>query len=412
MPNFDSTPIRFIGLDVHKHYLVATGVDHQGNQVFGPQQVANPNLEEWIPKHLTHQDAVVLEMTTNTWKMHDLLKPHVHSVTVVHPPHVALIVRAQVKTDKKAALTLAQLHAAGLLPGIWVPPQEVRELRALVAQRHKMVRLASTAKNRLHSVLHRHHFVPEEDTDLFDPRTQPWWESLPLSPLELVCVQCDLDTLEFAREQVKRMEACLAEFAANDPRMPLLAQLPGVGLLTAITILSAIGDISRFPDAKSLVGYAGLGARVHISGTLHTTGRITKTGRRDLRTSMVEAANHAIQSHPHWKPRFEHLEKRKGRSKAVVAIAHMLLVAVWHILTKAEADSHAVPQQVATSLFTLAHRMRARNLPDGQSALQFTRNQLDRLGIGQDETKIPWDSKRFKLPPSQLTRYQTAIPIE
>ena len=183
MPNFDSTPTRFIGLDVHKHYLVATGVDHQGNQVFGPQQVAVTKLEEWIPKHLTHQDAVVLEMTTNTWKMHDLLEPHVHSVTVVHPPHVALIVRAQVKTDKKAALTLAQLHAAGLLPGIWVPPQEVRELRALVAQRYKMVRLGATAKNRLHSVLHRHHLVPEEDTDLFDPRNRPWWESLPLSSL-------------------------------------------------------------------------------------------------------------------------------------------------------------------------------------------------------------------------------------
>lgn len=403
MPDFDSTPTRFIGLDVHKHYLVAIGVDRQGNPVFGPQQVAVPKLEEWIPKQLTQHDAVVLEMTTNTWKMHDLLEPHVHSVTVVHPPHVALIVRAQVKTDKKAALTLAQLHAAGLLPGVWVPPQEVRELRAMVAQRHKMVRLGATAKNRLHSVLHRHHLVPEEEKDLFDPRTRPWWESLPLPPLELVRVRSDLDTLEFAREQVKRMESCLAEFAANDLRMPLLAQLPGIGLLNAITILAAIGDITRFPDAKHLVGYAGLGARVHISGELRTYGRITKTGRRDLRCAMVEAANHAIQTHPHWKPRFESLSKRKGRSKSVVAIARMMLVAVWHILTKAEADCHAVPQQVATSLFTLAHRVRARNLPDGQSALQFTRNQLDRLGIGEEVTTIPWGSKHFKLPPSQLT---------
>lgn len=395
----DSTPFRFVGLDVHKHYLVATAVDRQGNQVFGPQHVPIPDLEAWIAKHLTLQDAVVLEMTTNTWKMHDLLVPQVHSVTVVHPPHVALIVRAQVKTDKKAALTLAQLHAAGLLPGIWVPPQAVRELRALVAQRHKMVRLGATAKNRLHAVLHRYQIVSPEHTALFDPDTRTWWESLPLPSLELVCLQTDLDTLEFARLQVKRMESCLAEFAANDPRIPLLVQLPGIGLLNAVTILAAIGDITRFPDAKQLVGYAGLGARVHISGVTHTTGRITKTGRRDLRTSMVEAANHAIQSHPHWKPRFEKLEKRKGRSKAVVAIARMLLVAVWHILTKVEADRHAAPQQVATSLFTLAHRVRVKNLPEKQSALEFTRNQLDRLGIGQQVTHIPWGAKRYKLPP-------------
>lgn len=404
----DSTPKRseaahrFVGLDVHKHYLVATGIDRQGNQVFGPHHVPIPRLEEWIVKHLTRQDAVVLEMTTNTWKMHDLLAPHVLSVTVVHPPHVALIVRAQVKTDKKAALTLAQLHAAGLLPGVWVPPQDVRELRALVAQRHKMVRLGATTKNRLHALLHARHIQPPEGTKLFDPETRSWWESLPLSALELYRLQSDLDALEFAKAQVKRLECCLAEFAARDPRMPLLVQLPGIGLINGVTILAAIGDITRFPDAKSLVGYAGLGARAHLSGTLHVTGRITKAGRRDLRRSMVEAAHHAVECSPHWKAEFERLEKRKGRSKSVIAVGRMLLVALWHILSKAEADRHAAPQQVATSLFTLAHRVRVQNLPDGQSALEFTRNQLDRLGIGQQVTHIPWGSKRFKLPSSML----------
>jgi hypothetical protein len=57
---------------------------------------------------------------------------------------------------------------------------------------------------------------------------------------------------------------------------------------------------------------------------------------------------------------------------------------------------------VATSLFTLAHRMRVQNLPDGQTALQFTRQQLDRLGIGQELTVIPWGTKKVKLPPSSL----------
>jgi hypothetical protein len=57
---------------------------------------------------------------------------------------------------------------------------------------------------------------------------------------------------------------------------------------------------------------------------------------------------------------------------------------------------------VATSLFTLAHRMRVQNLPGGQSALQFTRRQLDLLGVGSEVTHIPWGSKRFKLPPSGL----------
>ena len=55
-------------------------------------------------------------MTTNAFQIYDDLRAHVHSVTLVHPPHVALITRAQVMTDSIAALTLARLHAVGLLP--------------------------------------------------------------------------------------------------------------------------------------------------------------------------------------------------------------------------------------------------------------------------------------------------------
>ena len=176
-------PTRFIGLDVHKHYLIAIGVDIQLNQVLGPQRVQLAHLEKWIPKTLAHQDAVVLEMTTNAFQLHDDLLPHVHSVTLVHPPHVRLITRAQVMTDKIAALTLARLHAAGLLPPVWVPPQEVRDRRALLAQRSKMVRLRTQAKNRLHAVLHRHHILPREG-DLFTPAARDWWLDLPITPLD------------------------------------------------------------------------------------------------------------------------------------------------------------------------------------------------------------------------------------
>ncbi|HEX7975583.1 MAG TPA: IS110 family transposase [Anaerolineales bacterium] len=105
-------------------------------------------------------------------------------------------------------------------------------------------------------------------------------------------------------------EAGPAEAAAQDESIPLLVQVPGVAMLTAITILAAIGDIRRFPSAKKLVGYAGLGARVHDSGEKHSRGGITKQGRRDLRIAMVSAANHAaaLGEHPFWKREFQRLE--------------------------------------------------------------------------------------------------------
>ena len=115
-------PKRFIGLDIHKEYFVAVGVNPQREVVFGPQKVSNYQLDNWILRYLTPGDAVVLEMTTNTYLFYDCLLPHVHSVIAVHPPNVSLVTNAQVKTDQKAALALAQLHAVGMLTGVWIPP--------------------------------------------------------------------------------------------------------------------------------------------------------------------------------------------------------------------------------------------------------------------------------------------------
>ncbi len=261
-----SVPDRFIGLDIHKAYFVAVGVDAHKQVVFGPQTVSNQQLDAWVEKYLLPTDAVVVEMTVNTYLFHDRIAPHVHSIIAVHPPNVALVTGVKVKTDKKAALALAQLHAVGMLEGVWIPPEEVRYLRAAIAQRDKMVRLSTQAKNRLSSLLHRRHFNYPGEENKYAPEQREWWLALPLSDLEKMIVRSDLDTLEFARQQIDSIEQVLKLEAARDERVPLLTQLPGVAMLTALTILSAVGIIERFEDASHLVGYAGLGTRVHELG--------------------------------------------------------------------------------------------------------------------------------------------------
>jgi transposase len=396
-----ASPNRFVGLDVHKHYLVAAAMDREQNEVLRPRRVSLARLDNLVRKTLTPQDAVILEMTTNTFQLHDDLQPHVFSITVVHPPHVALITRAQVMTDKIAARTLAKLHAVGLLPPVWVPPLEVRDHRAVVAQRTKMVRLATQAKNRLHAVLHRHHLLPPEG-DPFTPKKHEWWLGLEVSALERARVQCDLDVLVFAQAQIAHLEEAMIALAAQDERVLLLVQIPGIAWLTALTLLAAIGDISRFPSAKHLVGYAGLGARVHDSGQTRRSGRITKAGRRDIRAAMVEAAHTASRTHAHWREELARLEPRLSRNKAIVAIARKLLVTVWHVLTEGCADRFADPEQVARKLLKHAHQLGREHRPEGQTPAQYVRQQLDRLGQGADVTAIRWGSRTIPLPPSCL----------
>jgi transposase len=392
---------RYIGLDVHKHYLIALGVDEDLEVVMSARRVELSNMESWMKKNLTKQDEVVLEMTTNTWQVYDELSGHAGCVTVVHPPHVALITRSQVMTDKIAASILARLLAKGLLVGVWVPPQEVRELRGLVAQRQKMTRLATQAKNRLHAVIQRHHLMPPEGNP-FAKTNKDWWERLSLGRLEKMNLQSDLETLQFAGKQEARLEEEMTGIAAESEEISRLLHIAGFGAITAVTVYAAIGDIRRFEEAKKLVGYAGLGTRVHDSGMTTRTGKITKAGRRDLRVALVEAAHVAANSHPHWKAELARLEPRLGRNKAIVAIARELLVTVWHVL-QGKADKYAEPEAVAQKMLRFAYAVGKTNRPKGQTAAQFARVRMDALGLGRELTSIPWGSKKpIPLPPSRL----------
>ena len=394
---------RYIGLDVHKHYLIALGVNENLEVVMPARRVELSNLETWMKKTLTRQDEVVLEMTTNTWQLYDELVEYAGLVTAVHPPHVALITRSQVMTDKIAVSILARLLAKGLLVEIWIPPQEIRELRGLVAQRQKMTRLATQAKNRLHAVIQRHHLKPPAGNP-FAKANNGWWGSLSLGKLEKMNLQSDLETLQFAEQQEAHIQKEMAGIAAENEEIGRLLHISGFGVITAVTVYAAIGDIGRFEEAKKLVGYAGLGMRVHDSGLTTRTGKITKAGRRDLRVALVEAAHVAANSHPHWKAELARLQPRLGYNKAIVAIARKLLVTVWHVLARKVADRFAEAEMVSKKMLHIAYEVGKENRA-GKSAAQFVRERMDTLGLGSELTSIPWGTKKpILLPPSKLKR--------
>jgi transposase len=394
-------PTRFIGLDLHKYYLVATGVDEELNKVYGPRRVDLIDLQDWIRKTITPQDALVVEAMTNAFLIYDALLPHAHSVIVVHPAHLALIVRSQVKTDKIAAFHLARLLAKGLLSSIWVPPQEVRDLRTLVNQRKKMIALKTQAKNRLHGVLFRYS-IPLPEDPLFDAAQRTWWSQLPLGRLEHVRIQSDLATLDFAQDQIHQIETHMAAWAAQDERVSMLFELSGIGMVTSVTLLAAIGDITRFPSAGHLVGYAGMGARVHDSGMTTHTGRITKAGRREMRAVLVEAAQVAVLHDPRWQAELARLEPLRGRNKAIVAIARKMLVIAWHLLSRHVAEKKLDLERLARKYYEFAYTVGKDNWGSCPSASAFIRKKLDEAGVGREMTSFVYARRHILLPPSTL----------
>jgi transposase len=392
---------RFVGLDVHKHYVMVGAVNAYQEMVLPPRKVSLAEFEGWAKKHLRPTDEVVLEATTNAWYLHDLLEPLVARVVVCHPPQVKLIAAAVVKTDKKDTMTLAKLLAVGMIPTIWVPPEYVRELRALIHHRQRLISQQTRIKNQLQSLLHRHHLVPPGGK-LFGAANRAWWLGLGLTSSEKLRLRQDLILLDQLDPLISEVETEINRLSLAEPwadLTPYLLQLPGIGLITAMTILSAIGEIERFPSAKKLVGYAGLGAKVHSSGLTHRTGGITKQGRKELRRVLIEAAWTAVRYDQHWKEQFEHLAYHIGREKAIVAIARKLLVIIWHVLTAKVADRRAEPQQVARYFIRWGRQLRVKTTL-GLKASEFARQHLDRLQLGRELERVPYGTVTYCLPPS------------
>jgi len=379
---------RYMALDIHREYLLVGGWNEAKDWVLTPRRVSLEKFPEWAKKNIRQGDIVVLETTTNVWTIYDIVAPLASRVLVANAAEVGEIAGARVKTDKEDVKRLLKLLVGGIVPEVWVPPMEVRELRAFVSYRSRLVKTGVMIRNRLQSLLHKHNLMLSE-AGLLD---QVWWEAQKnISTLEKMQIRQELMQLQ----EVEKLKGAVDEELQrqsmssnwNKPALQIM-QLPGVGFVVAMTVLSAIGDISRFESAKQLVGYAGIGAGVHDSGKTHKEKKITKKGRRELRWAMVEAAWRAVRMSPFWKAEYEkHLSRMRKPNQAIVVIARKLLVAIWHVLSKEETDIHATEEELAYKMLLLSWSL-STDVRMGLTYKQFAKYALMKLGVETDITRF------------------------
>jgi len=398
---------RYIALDIHKEYTLAGGQNARQEWVMQPRRVGMEKFHEWAAANLRGGDAVVIETTTNVWDIYDIVAPLVNYAVVAHAGAVRQIAEARVKTDKEDVKRLVRLLIADIVPEVWVPPVEVRELRGMISYRNRLVKMGTMIRNRLQSLIHRHNLTLPQG-GLTDAA---WWEAQKMSALEKIQIRQELAMLAEMDKHKGEVDAelgcqCLGE-RWGQQAMRLL-QLSGFGVVISMTVLSAIGDIHRFENAKQLVGYSGLGAGVHDSGKEHIEKRITKSGRKELRWALVEAAWRAIRISPHWKEQYEkYLKRMRKPNQAIVVIARKLLVAVWHVLTKEETDEHASEEELAYKMLVLSWDL-DENVRMGLTYKQFAKYALMKLGIETDITRFV----RKNVPRRVASREETLARME
>ena len=209
----------------------------------------------------------------------------------------------------------------------------MRQLRALLRHRAQLVRLRTLLRNRIHAVLAGH--GQDRPSGCWSGPGRGWLASLDLPAVSREVIDDDLALIDALQVPVDRLDAEVRQRARSDPRVKILAQLPGVGTFTALVILAEVGDITRFGSARKLASWAGLTPTVRGSDRTVRHGHISKQGSAWLRWILCEAAQTA-RRHPGYAASYAATARRRGKKIATTAIARKLPTRAWHLLTDAE----------------------------------------------------------------------------
>lgn len=387
---------RCAGLDVHKKTVTACRRNGKDQEVktFGTTTPDLLELVDWLLEwECTH---AAMESTGDYWKpIYNLLEGS-FQIVLVNAKHVKHVPGR--KTDIGDSQWLAELMQYGLLKASFIPPAPQRDLRDLTRYRTKQVQERAREVNRVQKLLETANIkLSSVATDVLgvsgramleaivdgaaDPETMAQLakgrmrSKLPELEKALTGVVRDhhrfllakqLAHMDFLDEHIAGLSAEIehrihemsqsqisqsqeppssnddSETESKTPEAPsfeqaveLLDTIPGIDKLTAQLIVAELGiDMSRFPTAKHAAAWAGLAPGNNESGGKRRSGR-TKKGNRALRSGLLQAAWAASRTkNTYLSAQYSRLAGRRGKNRAIVAVAHSILVMSYHILNR------------------------------------------------------------------------------
>lgn len=348
--------IRFVGLDVHKHFIEVCVIDRKG-KVLSRSRVdcRRDELERFATQDLRKTDRVALEATTNTWPVVDILRPRVAQLVVGNPLKTKAIAEAKVKTDKVDAEVLAQLMRCEYLPEVWQPDPATQRQRSLLTHRCGLMGQRARHKNHIQCLLNRLLLKPPCRC-LWTKAGLIWLGTLELSPTDRLMLDSELRQLRSVEQELTVVDQQLVEIAREEPRIQLLMTLPGANYVVAMGLLSAIGDVTRFRDGDHLASYLGLVPITRQSANKCYHGRITKAGNPQVRWLLTQACQHVSRHPGPLGGFFRRLAKRKPRHGALMALARKLVTVAYLMLKHNEPYRYARPELMAEKFTNLSSK--------------------------------------------------------
>lgn len=364
------------GIDVHKTFVVAciattnkNGITTYQSHRFSTYTNGLRELLKWLLSNNCKD--VCMESTGKYWiPVYNILENDC-TIVLAHPKYVKAI-RGK-KTDKKDAKWIADLFKHDLVAGSFMPPADIRQLRDLMRYRYKLTCFTSSEKNRLQNCLTVSNIqlgnvvsdtLGKSSQNILDKILEnPLDTSFDIKPLIHGSLKKKLPELELAvdgyitPEQAGKLKIIKRHFMDLESRRAELEELilalatpyqqeldliltaPSFkNTFTAIGIISEIGvNMEAFPSAKHLCSWAGLSPTNNESAGKKKSVRVSKAGCY-IKPLLVQCANAVVKSkkHPEIRNRYLRLKKRRGHKKAIIAIARMLLTALYNMLKNKE----------------------------------------------------------------------------
>jgi transposase len=364
---------RCAGADVHKRRVVVCrrypgpdGTRHSEVRTFGTTTSELEALAEWLLEvGCTH---FAMESTGVYWRPVFNVVESVSEVVLVNAHHVKVVPGR--KTDVRDCEWLADLLEHGLLRSSFIPPQAFRELRDLTRYRKVLIQARASEANRIQKVLETANIkLSNVATDVLGASGRAMLKALVSGERDAgVLSELAKGTLRNKREDLaqalrgrfsehhgflvgqilahveeldrhvaecdRRIEECLRPFVVE---LSLVRTITGVGERNGQVLLAEAGvDMTRFPSASHLASWVGICPGNNESAGKHKSGR-TRKGNLWCKQALVEAAWCASrQRDTYMATLFRRIARRRGPKRAILAVAHSITIAVWHVLTKRE----------------------------------------------------------------------------
>lgn len=356
---------RCCGIDVHKKLIVACLRNGKKAELrkFDTLTSSIKELGNWLLENKC--EMVAMESTGAYWKpIYNILELLDIDVMVVNAHHMKNVPGR--KTDAKDAEWIADLLQHGLLKASYIPNKEQREIRDVVRYRKSLIEERAREINRLEKTLEGANIklssyvsdlngvssrnllneaiegevTPDNIGDLIHSSMQ---EKIPvllkamdgvLTPIQKKLVRAILDHIDDMTRRIKDLDDIIdSEMKDYEDAIKKIDELPGIGKRSAEVIIAEIGiDMSRFPTAAHISSWSGLCPGNNESAGKRKSGKTNK-GSKHLKSILIQCAKTAkTNKDSFFYAQYQRLVVRRGANRATVAIAHSMLIAIYHML--------------------------------------------------------------------------------